>query len=68
MAIQLREDRGRRRSLIPAALVTGSGTITFAENGRRPIASLKHGDLFELFEFTHLCGDGSLAGIELPPV
>jgi len=51
-----------------AALVTGSGTITFAENGLRPIASLKRGDLFEFFEFTHLCGDGSLAGVELLPV
>ena len=51
-----------------AALVTGSGTITFAENGQCPIASLKRGDLFEFFEFTHLCGEGAFAGIELLPL
>jgi hypothetical protein len=51
-----------------AALVMGSRTIPFSENGQCPIASLKRGDLFELFEFAHLCGDGSLAGIELLPL
>jgi hypothetical protein len=51
-----------------ATLVTGSRTIPLAESGQCPIASLKRGDLFEFFELAHLCGDGSLAGIELLPL
>jgi hypothetical protein len=31
-------------------------------------ARLKNYDLVEFFEFAHLCGDGSLAGIELLPL
>jgi len=50
------------------ALVAGSRMIPFAESGQCPIANLKRGDLFEFFEFAHLCGDGSLAGIELLPL